>query len=235
MDKFKTIIFILASILITSCKKGADYNSSTSIKSNEVENNGGYSDGLYCASIIYYYDKTETNSTYTLKVEIENNELVKIFWPNGGWLDNSHFKPPTIFSGETNFKSNEGVEYNVTIIGEDGNCNYSTNAESEDELIEYSEVKKVGKIKGKVIWDNGSCDYVVIYTENAWYIVAQKFSGAYSLTEGDEVRGDIVGFGFEDVYCINKDKEMRLYIDNYYATQSSAKDLIIEKCNLEEN
>ena len=44
----------------------------------------------------------------------------------------------------------------------------------------------------------------------------------------------MVGFGFEDVYCINKGKEMRLYIDNYYATKSSAEELIIEKCNLSE-
>ena len=43
-------------------------------------------DGDYCAEIDYYYSKTGTESTYTLKVEIEDNELVKIYWPNGdGW------------------------------------------------------------------------------------------------------------------------------------------------------
>src|ERR1044072_2494242 len=58
-------------------------NSLNSGTGNE-EQNGEYQDGTYCAEVEYYYSKTGTNSTYTLNVDIENGELVKIYWPNGG-------------------------------------------------------------------------------------------------------------------------------------------------------
>lgn len=226
--------FILVSILLMlSCKnesKNNDY-SDENIEAIESNSDDGYKNGDYCAEVDYYYDKTGTNSSYTLKVEINNNQLIKIYWPNGGWLDNSHFTPPSISDGQASFISDQGVEYNVRIIGTDGDCYYSNNALNEDDLIEDGETKKVDGIIGTVIWDSYSCDYVVIYTENNWYVVAEKYSGAYNLSQGDKVRGDIVGFGFEEVYCINKDKEMRLYIDNYYTFQSSAEELIFEKCN----
>lgn len=235
-NKLLSIFFF--SIILFGCKENSnsqsDTNDNSSSNISEFDNTNGYDDGYYCAEVSYYYSKTGTNSLYTLKVEIENNELVKIYWPNGGWLDNSHFSPPSISDGNATFESDRGVEYTIKIIGEDGECNYSTNVQDEDELIEESETQKIDGVTGTVIWDSYSCDYVVIYTENNWYIIAQKYSGAYNLSEGDKVRGDLVGFGFEDVYCINKEKEMRLYIDNYYATKSSAEELIIEKCNLSE-
>ena len=55
-----------------------------------------YNDGNYCAEVEYYNLKTGTHSTYTLPVEVENNKLTVIHFPNGGWLDDSHFTPPTI-------------------------------------------------------------------------------------------------------------------------------------------
>lgn len=232
-NKLLSILFF--SIILIGCKDNSDFQPDTKDKSlSNIDNTNGYNDGIYCAKVSFYYSKTGSNSLYTLKVEIENNELVKIYWPNGGWLDNTHFNPPCIRDGNTTFVSDRGVELTVKIIGEGSECNYSTNVQDEDDLIVESETQKINGVTGTVIWESYSCDYVVIYTENNWYIIAQKYSGAYNLSEGDKVRGDLVGFGFEDVYCINKEKEMRLYIDNYYATKSSTEELIIEKCNLSE-
>lgn len=234
MNKFYLLISLIL-ISFISCK-----NEKSDSIINETESNkettllDGYEDGEYCAEVEYFYDKTGTNSTYTLKVEIVNNKLVKIYWPNGGWLDESHFIPPNINNGEANFESDQGVDYSIKIIGKSSDCNYSTNVIDENDLIQESEVKRFDGVEGTVIWDSNSCDYVVIYTDNNWYVIAQKYSGAYNLSEGDKVRGDLVTFGFEDVYCLNKDIEMRLYIDNYYAIKSSARDKIIDKCNLVE-
>ena len=82
--------------------------------------------------------------TYTLEVEIEDHELTIIHWPNGGWLDDSHFYPPDISDGFAEFESDKGVEYSVEIIGEEGDCNLSNYAPSErnfvdDEDQEYEE------------------------------------------------------------------------------------------------
>lgn len=79
-------------------------------------NNYTYSDGDYNAEIEYYNPKTSKSSIYTLKVEIEDDKLVKIYWSNGGWLDNSHFTPPNISSGVARFTSDRGYRYNTKIV-----------------------------------------------------------------------------------------------------------------------
>ena len=131
--------YIFCSLLLfISCKQTS--KSSEEYSANSSEEIQGYEDGEYCAEIDYYYSKTGTRSTYTLKVDIENNELTKIYWPNGGWLDSSHFYPPDISDGYASFESDQGVEYDVRIIGEDGECSYSdylfenSNSDNEDEI-----------------------------------------------------------------------------------------------------
>ena len=97
----------------------------------------GYADGTYCASVDYYNSNTGTSSTYTLEVEIEGNEITTIHWPNGGWLDDSHFSPTDISSGSASFTSDQGYDYNVSIIGEGGSC--STDTYIEEDVAEETE------------------------------------------------------------------------------------------------
>ncbi|MCF6407790.1 hypothetical protein L3C95_33190 [Chitinophaga filiformis] len=104
-----------------------------------VNEEGGYADGTYCATVEYYYAATGTRSTYTLEVEVEDNELTVIHWPNGGWLDNTHFTPPDISDGSASFTSDRGVDYTVEIIGEEGDCGLSGYAEDEDNLLQQEE------------------------------------------------------------------------------------------------
>lgn len=48
-------------------------------------------DGKYCADIELHNWKNDKDSYYTLPVEVENNQIVKIYWSNGGYLDETHF------------------------------------------------------------------------------------------------------------------------------------------------
>ena len=84
----------------------------------------GY-DGKYCADVEYYNPNTGTSSTYTLNVEVEDNTLVTIYWPSGGWLDESHFEPQDISDGNCSFTSDVGYDYEVTITGEP--CTFDEN------------------------------------------------------------------------------------------------------------
>src|ERR1044072_408154 len=113
-------------------------NSLNSGTGNE-EQNGEYQDGTYCAEGEYYCSKTGTNSTYTLNVDIENGELVKIYWPNGGWLHESNFVAPDISDDVAHFTSDRDVDYTVRIIGEEGDCSTSAYADDEDDLIQEQE------------------------------------------------------------------------------------------------
>ncbi len=219
------LFFILIIPIFFSCGNNSNSNKNT--------NNNRFEDGIYCANVEYFYSKTGTNSNYVLEVEIEDNEISKIFWSNGGWLDDSHFNRPNIINSNARFESDREILYNVKIIGKQGTCIPSSNSISESELIKVAESLKIDGLKGEVIWDSYSCDYIIIYTEDAWYVVAQKYSGTISLNKGDIIRGDLVTFGFEDVVDVNTGDEMSLYIDNYYAIKSSAWELIVEKCELQ--
>lgn len=114
----KAFTFILLTTFsVIACKQNSSRTSQESYGSQF-----GYEDGVYCAEVGYYNPNTGTNSTYTLEVEIQDNELTIIHWPNGGWLDSSHFSPPIISSGEARFTSDSNAKFKVRIIGDTDKC-----------------------------------------------------------------------------------------------------------------
>ena len=118
MNSINFILRYVIIMLLFSCKSNSKHDSNVKYYESDM----GYEDGTYCDEIDYYYSETGTSSTYTLNVEIENNELKVIHWPNNGWLDESHFSSPDISGGEANFTSDKGVDYTVEIIGIEGGC-----------------------------------------------------------------------------------------------------------------
>jgi hypothetical protein len=72
-----------------------------------------------CAEVLYSNEKTGTVSNYTLNIEVNGNKLTKIYFPNGGWLNNSHFIEPDFNSrNQTEFISDKNVKYSVTLIND---------------------------------------------------------------------------------------------------------------------
>ena len=133
----RLLLFILIFILsLSSCKNKSDRISiqekshskpdskSSSFSSNDnEESEKKYPDDTYCAEVEYHNPNTGTSSSYTLTVEVESNEIVKINFPNGGWMDSDHFSGAELEEdGTANFKSDKGYDYNVTIIGNSRNC-----------------------------------------------------------------------------------------------------------------
>ncbi|SEI96275.1 hypothetical protein SAMN04488018_1082 [Myroides marinus] len=113
----RLVLLIFISIIGVSCNKGS--RNSGSYYGSYTD---GYSDGTYCAEVEYYNPRTGTSSTYELDVEVEDGNLVQINWPNGGWLDETHFTSEDITSGSCSFSSDRGVEYTVTLLSEGGGC-----------------------------------------------------------------------------------------------------------------
>lgn len=91
-------------------------------------------DGRYYAEVSYFYPKTGTRSTYLLEVEVLDNKLTKIYWTNGGQLNNTHFTSPDIIEKEASFTSYRGVEYKVVILNGQ-NYYLSNNSIAENEFI----------------------------------------------------------------------------------------------------
>ena len=127
-------IFYFLSIFLIGCS-GRSGSTDDETSSDEESSSDAYSDGKHCAEVAYYNPTTGTRSTYTLNVEVENNELVTIYWGNGGWLDESHFSPTEIDEdGSCSFTSDKGNQYEVTITGEE--CSGTDNPVAEDEIIQ---------------------------------------------------------------------------------------------------
>ena len=95
----------------------AAFCSCTHYKSTDYEGSidEGYPNGIYDAIIHVYNPNTKHNATYTLEVELENEELIKIYWNNGGWLDDSHFSPVDISEDSASFIDDRGYRYSVEL------------------------------------------------------------------------------------------------------------------------
>lgn len=121
MKKLKLLLLSFVIITLQFCKKSTSDEDSageeeTTYQEEIVEE--AYPDGTYCADVEYYNSNTGTRNTYTLNVEVENNELTIVHWPNGGWLDESHFTPQELDSdGSCSFTSDTGYEYQIQING----------------------------------------------------------------------------------------------------------------------
>ena len=132
-------LYLLLLFFVLACN-----NKNESSESYIVD--GKYTDGAYCADVTYHNSNTGTTNTYTLYVEVEDNSLTVIHWPNGGWLDKSHFSPEELDdSGHCSFTSDKGYEYEIQINGKE--CSSSDDVVSSNDEEEKSLCPKCGDEK----------------------------------------------------------------------------------------
>lgn len=74
--------------------------------------------GDYEAEVEYYNPETGRYSTYYLSVDIEDGELVRIYFPKGGWWDETHFGSVDISEGEASFTTYDGKSITVRLLDE---------------------------------------------------------------------------------------------------------------------
>lgn len=139
----RKILILLSSWLLLfsiSCNNNSNGNQSSSkteeyssVNEDNESENDGYKDGTYCAEVEYYNPSTGTRNTYDLDVEVENSELTEIHWPNGGWLDETHFNSEDITNGECEFTSDKGYQYTVN-LKEFGGCSYTDAADFQKDI-----------------------------------------------------------------------------------------------------
>lgn len=104
-------------VLIQAC---GNKNSSSEYSTEESANGSSskYEDGTYSADVTYYNPSTGTRKTYELNVDVENNEVTVIHFPNGGWLDESHISPESLDdNGYCSYTSDRNNQYEIQITG----------------------------------------------------------------------------------------------------------------------
>jgi hypothetical protein len=135
MKQIATFIFFLFLISCTSnSQSNSSDNDNTSFESEQEDET--YSDGIWCAEVEYYNPNTGTRNTYDLDVEVDGGELVQINWPNGGWLDETHFTSEDITDGECSFTSDKGYEYTITLTSKGGGCGSSDGYRMQNDIEE---------------------------------------------------------------------------------------------------
>lgn len=204
-----------------------------------------YPDGNYCATVKYSNSNTGTHSLYVLNVEVADGKLSKITFPNGGWLDESHFDPPAVArNGYTEFINDRGYYYQV-LIEHTGSCSsgeqvinnlpapspYSSYEDDDNEIDddEEDEEKQTGKETGVVVKRFDNCDYFIAETRKG--LVVLEWMGGYDPEEGDKIRGELNHYGTKDYYIINKDRTSRFWLDDYMLSEENALQKAMEKCH----
>jgi hypothetical protein len=122
MSKLKYILLILTIISLGfSC---GSKESSTEVIYQGFEEPEVREDGTYCADVEYYNPRTGTRNTYELNVDVENNQVTVIHFPNGGWMDDDHITPEDLdVDGKCTYTSDRNNEYTIQIKGPE--CSYS--------------------------------------------------------------------------------------------------------------
>lgn len=105
-------------------EKGAHYSDDNETWSSADEENDssadervGYQDGSHLAQVNYYNPETGYSATYTLYVEVEDNYVVQINFPNDGWLDDDHITPEMLDeAGTCTIYGEEGKSYEIRLL-----------------------------------------------------------------------------------------------------------------------
>ena len=116
-------LIISLSTFWTSCSQASDeeYEATSDeyFYDEEIESDDeqGYEDGTYTASVDYYNPETGYSATYTLDVEVVDNEVTVIYFPNDGYLDEDHIWPTALDSfGYASLDGENGKTYEVQIL-----------------------------------------------------------------------------------------------------------------------
>lgn len=80
------------------------------------------SDGTYCADVGRYNPKTGKESSYRLTVGVDNNQVVRLDWPNGGSSGSDEFNPGSIRNNKAVFKTLNEVNFVVMILKKGTDC-----------------------------------------------------------------------------------------------------------------
>jgi hypothetical protein len=115
----RALNFLLLLLAMTAYSCGgsdSSYSDDDEYYSSEEETDEGHEDGTHSATVDYYNPNTGHSATYSVDVEVEDEEVTTIYWPNGGWSDEDHITAGELDDdGNAYVEGEDGQEYNVQI------------------------------------------------------------------------------------------------------------------------
>lgn len=132
--------FTLLFFMVSACSSNNNESQTEEEEEATVEpkQDKGYSSGTYCANVEYFNPRTGTNSNYTLNVEVEDNQVTRIYFGHGGWLDSDHMTPQELDGdGTCTITSDKGYQYEIEIKGDE--CSFTDKIAAEKPPITLGE------------------------------------------------------------------------------------------------
>lgn len=97
-------------------EEAGDYSENTEGNEEYSDDNYGFEDGTYSANVDYYNPTTGYSASYTLNVEVSNNQVTTIYFPNDGYLDEDHIWPDELdANGFVSIEGEDGKTYDIQI------------------------------------------------------------------------------------------------------------------------
>jgi hypothetical protein len=91
-------------------------NEGTNQGNDEYSNECKFEDGTYSATVDYNNPETGYSATYTLDVEVVDCQIVQIYFPNDGYLDEDHISYADIDQdGNAIVDGEDGKTYEIQI------------------------------------------------------------------------------------------------------------------------
>lgn len=127
-------LLLISSLLQFSCGDSNKKKTSEIEDEEKEDNSWKLEDGDYCSEVSYYNPKTGHNATYELTVEVSDNTPTKIYFCNGGYIDD--FSASELDQRhQSSFTDSRGREFDLSISEQ--NCSEKENC-SEEKTATYS-------------------------------------------------------------------------------------------------
>jgi hypothetical protein len=83
--------------------------------------------------------------------------------------------------------------------------------------------------KGTVVYTKSGCDYYIVDAPSG-YAVLEWYGGAVP-SRGDVIAGDFESYGFKNVHNLTKDRDTRVWVEDYWLSKSDAIETLYDQCN----
>lgn len=167
MKTVRLILVVLLVVSIQSCKKKTSNSNSYNNNSDSYyyeEEEEPYPDDTYCADVDYYNPDTSFSNNYTLNVDVEYNEVVKICF-SSGWLDSSEFSSEELDEGGyCEIRLYDGREFEIQITGSE--CSYDDGSQIESDIEDETAAVTCPRCGNSKYEYDTYCSYCIDLIEN---------------------------------------------------------------------
>lgn len=82
--------------------------------------------------------------------------------------------------------------------------------------------------KGTVKYTSGSCSWYLVETSSGFALL--EWFGGNTPSKGDVIVGDYESFDMKTLYNLTRDRETKVWVDNYWLSKDSAIEKFYERC-----